>query len=139
MKTLLTLFVLFFSSSVFANIFECTVEHELYTQKYIISADENKEIVNLGTINEDGSGVDYADIQTGEIKRLKSSVNNSKTYELLVFHNAKEGEGNPFRAIFFKNTDDIWITTIVIETWKENMPFYIFDDYSRKLLKGNCK
>jgi hypothetical protein len=139
MKIFLTLFVLLFSSSVVANIFECTVEHELYPQKYIMSADENKEVVNLGTINEDGSGVDYADIQTGEIKRLKSSVNNSETYELLVFHNAKEGEGNPFRAIFFKYTDDIWITTIVIETWKENMPFYIFDDYSRKLLKGNCK
>ena len=40
MKILLTLFFLFFSSSVVANIFECTVEHELYTQKYIISADD---------------------------------------------------------------------------------------------------
>ena len=106
-----------FSSSVVANIFECTVEHELYTQKYIISADENKEVVNLGTINEDGSGVDYADIQTGEIKRLKSSVNNSETYELLVFHNAKEGEGNPFRAIFFKyNVNYTSVLNIVIET-----------------------
>ena len=51
MKKTLIILVLLFSSSVVANIFECTVEHKLYTQKYVIKVEEDQKINFLSLIN----------------------------------------------------------------------------------------
>ena len=141
MKILLTLFVLLFSSSVVANIFECTVEHELYTQQYVIKVDEDQKVNFLSLTKEDGAIIEDYSIfaERGEIIKLKS-IFDAKIYPLVVLENSKKGSGNPFRGIFFKNdVNGTYATTIVIETWEKNMPFYLFEDISRKLLKGNCE
>ena len=137
MKTLLTLFVLLFSSSVVA--FKCIVDNNFDTQEYIISVSDNKEVNQLGTLDEELGGTNYVFITNGYLLK-KSSAFNNELYDLIIFHNSKEGDSNPFRAIFFKNdVNNTWVSNIVIETWKENMPIYIFEDYTRRVLKGNCE
>ena len=147
MKVLLTLFVLLllgFSHSSYANLFKCKIKEGYLNGEYIIKVNEGEEgyralvDVNPDTGKFEENSKMYSYIFTGEV--MKFSFGNSQAFDMIVFSNSKKGDENNFRAIFFeKKFLKGYTTTIIIETWKADLPFYLFDDWHGKKFTGNCE
>ena len=120
-----------------AENFKCEINPNL---TYIIKVDNLKDqflaTVDMETGKFDDNSVVYnlpSLVLNGEVIEFRGD--NSKVFKLIVLRNSKKGAGS-FRGIYFENS---YVHSIRIDTWKDDLPISIYNDWTRKEMKGTCK
>jgi len=139
MKKILEIVVLGFllSTNAYAENFKCEIHSNL---SYIIKVDNLNEQI-LATVDpESGKFEDNSVVYNlpslvlnGEVIEFRGD--NSKVFKLIVLRNSKKGAGS-FRGIYFENS---YVHSIRIDTWKDEVPIFIYNDWTKRVIKGSCK
>ena len=140
MKNFLGIIVLglLLSGNVYAGNFKCEIHSNL---SYIIKVDNFNEQV-LATVDpETGKFTDNSVIHNSGFRILNGELiefrgDNSKIFKLLVLSNSKKGGVSSFRGIYFEEN---YVHSIRIDTWKDDLPISIYNDWNRNEIKGTCK
>ena len=140
MKKFLGIMVLdlLLSVNVYAGNFKCEIHSNL---SYIIKVDNFNEQV-LATVDpETGKFTDNSVIHNSGFRILNGELiefrgDNSKIFKLLVLSNSKKGGVSSFRGIYFEEN---YVHSIRIDTWKDDLPISIYNDWNRNEIKGTCK
>ena len=130
--------VLMVCNNAYAENFKCEIHSNL---SYIIKVDNSNEQV-LATVNPetgklDDNSVIYnfpSSVLNGEVIEFRGD--NSKIFKLIVLRNSKKGSASSFRGIYFEES---YVHSIRIDTWKDDLPISIYNDWTRKEIKGSCK
>ena len=140
MKKLLGILVLGFllSTNAYAENFKCEIHSNL---SYIIKVDNLNEQI-LATVDpESGKFEDNSVVYNlpslvlnGEVIEFRGD--NSKVFKLIVLRNSKKGSASSFRGIYFEES---YVHSIRIDTWKDDLPISIYNDWTRNEIKGTCK
>ena len=125
-------------NNAYAENFKCEIHSNL---SYIIKVDNSNEQV-LATVNPetgklDDNSVIYnfpSFVLNGEVIEFRGD--NSKIFKLIVLRNSKKGSASSFRGIYFEES---YVHSIRIDTWKDDLPISIYNDWTRKEMKGTCK
>ena len=120
----------------FAENFKCEIQPNL---TYIIKVDNLKDqllaTVDMETGKFDDNSVLYnPHVFNGEVIEFRGD--NSKIFKLAVLSNSKKGGASSFRGIYFEES---YVHSIRIDTWKDDLPISIYNDWTRKEMKGTCK
>lgn len=140
MKNFLGIMVLglLLSGNVYAGNFKCEIHSNL---SYIIKVDNFNEQV-LATVDpETGKFTDNSVIHNSGFRILNGELiefrgDNSKIFKLLVLRNSKKGGVSSFRGIYFEEN---YVHSIRIDTWKDDLPISIYNDWTRNQIIGTCK
>jgi len=122
----------------FTENFKCEIHPNL---TYIIKVDNFNEQV-LATVDPDtGKFTDNSVIHNSGFRILNGELiefrgDNSKIFKLLVLSNSKKGGVSSFRGIYFEEN---YVHSIRIDTWKDDLPISIYNDWNRNEIKGTCK
>ena len=140
MKKAILIVVLGFllSTNAYAENFKCEIHSNL---SYIIKVDNLNEQI-LATVDpESGKFEDNSVVYNlpslvlnGEVIEFRGD--NSKIFKLIVLRNSKKGSASSFRGIYFEES---YVHSIRIDTWKDDLPISIYNDWTRKEMKGTCK
>ena len=121
-----------------AENFKCEINPNL---TYIIKVDNLKDqflaTVDMETGKFDDNSVVYnlpSLVLNGEVIEFRGD--NSKIFKLIVLRNSKKGSASSFRGIYFEES---YVHSIRIDTWKDDLPISIYNDWTRKEMKGTCK
>ena len=119
-----------------AENFKCEINPNL---TYIIKVDNLKDqllaTVDMETGKFDDNSVLYnPHVFNGEVIEFRGD--NSKIFKLAVLSNSKKGGASSFRGIYFEES---YVHSIRIDTWKDDLPISIYNDWTRKEMKGTCK
>ena len=125
-------------NNAYAENFKCEIHSNL---SYIIKVDNSNEQV-LATVNPetgklDDNSVIYnfpSSVLNGEVIEFRGD--NSKIFKLIVLRNSKKGSASSFRGIYFEES---YVHSIRIDTWKDDLPISIYNDWTRNEIKGTCK
>ena len=140
MKKLLgiVVLVLMWCNVGFAENFKCEINPNL---TYIIKVDNLKDqllaTVDMETGKFDDNSVVYnlpSLVLNGEVIEFRGD--NSKIFKLIVLRNSKKGSASSFRGIYFEES---YVHSIRIDTWKDDLPISIYNDWTRNEIKGTCK
>ncbi len=120
----------------FAENFKCEINPNL---TYIIKVDNLKDqflaTVDMETGKFDDNSVLYnPHVFNGEVIEFRGD--NSKIFKLAVLSNSKKGGASSFRGIYFEES---YVHSIRIDTWKDDLPISIYNDWTRNEIKGTCK
>ena len=122
----------------FAENFKCEIHPNL---TYIIKVDNfNEQFLatvdpDTGKFNDNSVIHNYGfRILNGELIEFRGD--NSKIFKLIVLRNSKKGSASSFRGIYFEES---YVHSIRIDTWKDDLPISIYNDWTRKEMKGTCK
>ena len=140
MKKLLGIIALclLLSGNAYAGNFKCEIHSNL---SYIIKVDNFNEQV-LATINpETGKFNDNSVIHNFGFRVLNGEViefrgDSSRIFKLIVLSNSKKGDASSFRGLYF---EDGYVHSIKINTWEDDVPIYIYNDWIKNEIKGSCK
>ena len=125
-------------NNAYAENFKCEIHSNL---SYIIKVDNLNEQI-LATVDpESGKFEDNSVVYNlpslvlnGEVIEFRGD--NSKIFKLIVLRNSKKGSASSFRGIYFEEN---YVHSIRIDTWKDDLPISIYNDWTRKEMKGTCK
>ena len=140
MKKLLGIVVLglLLSGNAYAGNFKCEIHPNL---SYIIKVDNFNEQV-LATVDpETGKFTDNSVIHNSGFRILNGEViefrgDSSRIFKLIVLRNSKKGDASGFRGLYF---EDSYVHSIKINTWEDDVPIYIYNDWTKGQIKGSCK
>ena len=122
----------------FTENFKCEIHPNL---TYIIKVDNFNEQV-LATINpETGKFNDNSVIHNFGFRVLNGEViefrgDSSRIFKLIVLSNSKKGDASSFRGLYF---EEGYVHSIKIKTWEDDVPIYIYNDWTKNEIKGSCK
>ena len=122
----------------FAENFKCEIHPNL---TYIIKVDNFNEQV-LATVDPDtGKFNDNSVIHNSGFRILNGEViefrgDSSRIFKLIVLSNSKKGDSSSFRGLYF---EDGYVHSIKINTWEDDVPIYIYNDWIKNEIKGSCK
>ena len=140
MKKLLGIIALclLLSGNAYAGNFKCEIHSNL---SYIIKVDNFNEQV-LATVDpETGKFTDNSVIHNSGFRILNGEViefrgDSSRVFRLIVLSNSKKGDSSSFRGLYF---EDGYVHSIKINTWEDDVPIYIYNDWIKNEIKGSCK
>ena len=122
----------------FAENFNCEIHPNL---TYVIKVDNFNEQV-LATVDPDtGKFTDNSVIHNSGFRILNGEViefrgDSSRVFRLIVLSNSKKGDSSSFRGLYF---EDGYVHSIKINTWEDDVPIYIYNDWIKNEIKGSCK
>ena len=125
-------------NNAYAENFKCEIHSNL---SYIIKVDNLNEQI-LATVDpESGKFEDNSVVYNlpslvlnGEVIEFRGD--NSKVFKLIVLRNSKKGSASSFRGIYFEES---YVHSIRIDTWKDEVPIFIYNDWTKRVIKGSCK
>ena len=129
--------VLMFCNNAYAGNFKCEIHSNL---SYVIKVDNADEQV-LASVNsetgkffDDNSVIYEFEVLNGEVIEFRG--NESKVFNMVVLRNSKIGDASSFRGIYFEES---YVHSIRINTWDEDVPIYLYNDWTQTEAKGTCK
>ena len=77
-------------------------------------------------------------VRTGELIEFKN--NKSNDHNLIVLYDPDKKSDWSFRAVYFDGTlGHPYVVSVRIDYWDEKHPIYMYDDFTKKILKGTCQ